>query len=379
MSDQNSLRAKLEAVKSLKGEYYIGSRSAYKYLKAMRWFEELRASVLEEHPNNTALRTITLRELVALCSDVRSWVQFSLMYRSAQISTTQTWSVLSKHYVLFPVAMPDDHLMDSETGSHRWQIDWRRALRSLAVILEIDQGEGEEWKSAQGVSLTGTVIPQLFRFLYDAPMLCYCETGEEVTLSDVGDHPEFFTFNEGSWEDSLCGFGSESTFEEDERQLFAKAERGDADAAHRFLQLYHGRTAVGVLQDIIKPWIDGDDPRIGRDEILEWLYDKTLMQRMAREQVLGRIEVERRIALNVLKEYDSGREGDPEKFIDSHVDKLREMLRELTMKRTKEMSDPVSGAHSILVRYLTGEINSCRYKMLSLRHNRSWLIEFLSH
>ena len=375
------LRARLEYMKELKAEYYIGSQDAFKYIKAMHYYEQLQIEVRESLGTGTP----TLRDIMALNRRLSIMAQLALCLISVQFSTPDDLSISAEHVVRNLTIPEYDKGVPDIWPCHYWRLDMAQLLRALVDASQLAgnfQGE---------VSLPRSVFGFLSVFK-NVPFLIFEATGQRVSLQNVIDNPELRRgTEEGFWLncESSCSLYEHGEHEEDEDDSLSEDYLRLAEGfARRDIVLCHQ-----IFQQMQMVSCDNeetlwDDERTEKEDNLTRLFHVSkeeehyllagseLFNRAEKEYTLGCLDVERRIAISYIYCFSQGQGY-------RSIDSLVSAAYKSTLERIHRINnllktfETLESAHPI-VQHEERSRRYYQYLRLAILQNRRWLIEFLA-
>lgn len=334
MSNKEQLRAKLAAIKELKSEYFIGSSNAFYYLKVLNHLEEMWREILSVLPE--LQEVLTIKRLAWLLNSLRWLLQAKLNVLSCQASTPADWSCLSNHYVAPLACLRPDDLewnkekckIESDFALH-WKINPHHVFTIFGFLKKHCN-----WENAPEV---GYALSLCLDKLLDKELVLLesIETSKQITKVNFCQQPNYRgNFKACPWiaVDAYC-FGDYLKVE-DRDALSTAQKTQDTTLAHSIMQ------KILLEEALLEMKMNTSSMQFAFattevTEISNWIYDRNLYRRSLDEYTLGRLEVERRIAINLAHSHQGGFSAtttNPETFVDSLIDKLHHERREANKK-----------------------------------------------
>ncbi len=217
------LHAKLEAMKELKSEYFIGSFNAFYYLKAWDELEEMRKMLLRQHP---AMRDVlTTKRLAWLLEAMRWMLQGKLNILGCRISTPDDWSCMCNHFVAPLMACM--HPNNLEWGKSRSSIfknhyDWQFDISHVSDFL----GFLEDPFAWQDVSVIARALDGYLDETLESGHLLLesLNTGRHVTKAEFCEDPSTRLNPDGcEWELLICYENHDDRLEPEDHSILAEA------------------------------------------------------------------------------------------------------------------------------------------------------------
>lgn len=377
MLNEQERRGWLEAMKELKAQYYIGSQSAFRCLKEMRWYEQLRKDILQKNPYLKKRHDLPAIQLSCLVCSVVEVLESRLRMISVERSTPLNWLLLKWHRVLHP-AHAVSFKREILPGGNVWTVDYSELLADFLQELR-------PYSSAKRtIHSFFSSIERRFRLgkfpLRSEPSgelvfyenICHneklrCEEGAEKL------HPEDLV---EKLKKSVQGFSFR--LENDERDALTKAcAAGDYSLVHAFWKRELLKVVGPAFRALSRDRLAARLERKSGD-YERFLYDDDLYDRAESEYTLGYIETERRIVLIAVYEHPRGPkpEENPSDFVEEVIERCRDYVRQSKGVLDDAIADDESPDY---LKFLTHKLKKQRYTYVALQQNRKWLIDFLSH
>lgn len=368
---------RLQAIKEIKAEYLVGSWDAFRYLNAMDFYAKLRD---EADPPGPYASRPTVRQIAIMVRWVVCLAEDLLNYLAAKTSTPENLSLVTEHKVVEP-ARPERLLImgvkPAPGTRSTFDRDW-----TFDAVAWLRQAQRPYEPSAAPKELTIEVLMELAA-PRDRPCLIYRPTGERVSLHQFRLEPRF---RQGTpdefWEKVETELGAarvEAVTGEEEALVALERyyQARDLVACHAILR----RTRLADARETLDDCVERLPPlmrwEISDEEFVYLLDHNDLFNRMDLEQTLGRLETERRVALNVV----AGQllTMDPSASVSATVDAAIALYRGRTREaqwryeRHRDANVPLP-----ILKSDERALRRNRYTLLALRQNRKWLIEFFS-
>ncbi len=384
MISNDEKRGWLEAIKELKTQYYIGSQSAFRYLKEARQYEKIRQEVIQKNPGLLNKHDLSVQKIACLTETLGGLIGCKLTLLSTQMSTPQSFSLRTLHSVITPSASRKD---DDESNIPDWlkyfpwtTYTWSANIADfLSHFLEVLPPWYNDERRIR--SLLESILPA---FLVGGLKLYSAETGEQVSYERFRrdttyrkGEPEYMWDNirfmldknqsDSDWEGYLLDM------DVDERITLELAlMTNDVSSAHPIWQSLEIRQIRSEIEVLIQNWASYTGMPAE-----DWLYDPDLYKRAEREYTLGYTEIERRIALNLVRSHDDWLKECESTgvFLDRVVNHQRERIKQ-TAKRLDSVR--LLNAPQPIIDNFSADLQSKRYTFTALHQNRKWLIDFLS-
>ncbi len=364
MLNEKERRGWVEAMKELKAQYYVGSQAAFNYLKAMRWYEQVREEILQANPVLEQKFDLSVKRVAWLVLAMGDVLQLVLELVAARASSPGSFSLASDHEIVTP-GLPSRwrEIPEPDPSCHQWEINWPGCLGELLSDL------------VPGVSVVSHLRKWLEERFQDSELqLTHVVTGQSVSYAQFCGEANLRQGDEGHmWleADNYLEEGESEILNAAEISLLRQAEAAnDVVAAHSLLQ----RIAIDELRgnwENLKQWLN-DAWENGYEEIEYFLYDMQLYHRAENEYTLGLTETERRILLNFVHDFcvHGCKRGSPQSLVDEMTEHLRLSLRR-SAERLK-VPEYVSDNEPQIFRHR-------EYLCRAIHQNKKWLIDFLSH
>ncbi len=368
------LQGKLEEIKQLKTEYGIGSLDAWRYLKSQEFYTALRDDIVNAlYATNLTYRP-TLRELSNLCQ----YVQFEVQWAFRAWSYERASETRGKHPQLQDILFcnpqvnqyHDSDMNLQKTAQRTWMFDYQSFLIHYCQLKDVcrDMNDQDLFVKVFASALTST-----HPYLTDdkGNRLTFSQVRKTdsllITDSDAGrtkkQRPK--QFERAIWQSVINDF----------HFLYGNKDKLTAEDQFEIGEGMHEseEAAISIRN------------RITHEEHL-FLYklytSDDSYKRAQRERTLGRIEIERRIALQevLANEYIGGNifgSSYQEKIegaldvLKAHLSEIREKLKNQKLWSSDEVYSDVG-----FLGELEGE---SKYKLAALKKNRKWLEKVLSN
>lgn len=379
MSNQNQLRGMLEAMKELKSEYYVGSQKAFTYLQEMRWYETILREVNESIPTVAQKFNLTVKKVAWLVPAIREILQYYWNMAALHASSPKAYSLSGHHKFANPCEYRSMHssiVSNDDAGTYSWFVDYNNELQKILKIMFA-------WSKTNTSGVTIPNLSLLIRVLLEDGHICpvFTKTGELVCYNRFVQNGQFretqfdeFWITIEVW----CELdkGSDQNIHLEERELLRQAMQSlDFDSAHSVLkdiEIRQHREIGSLNARQLQCMLEAD-----LIDAEEWLYDRKLYDRADCEKTLGRYEVERRIALNLVHSFqaNNGIFESPKALVVSLAQYLKDALQKsvASVRYLRDLDAPSSickNSEALEKRH--------RYNYLAVHQNQNWLIDFLS-
>ncbi len=376
MSDKQVLRRRLEAIKELKAQYYVGSQAAFNYLKEMRWYEQLREEILRLHPTLKEHYDLTVRKTAWFAHALKSFLKYELELASLKASSPDNDLLDTEHLVIFPTDKKEEKtLLGFNYHEYVWSVNYAEQIGHFLQEMLSDQQE-QVWEEEHVEALSAWVHNN---FLSGNIQPILDATGEPVSYHTLVSDDRFRSniSADDNWDSvsALIDLGFKNLYTDQECDDLRQAQQNrDCQTAHLILQSIKIRYHIDCnhplkIQSLQNEW---------RAEVTQadyWLFDSELYERSEREYTLGLREIERRIALNEIHNQTADIDS-PRDAIDMLIADSKQFLQR-SMGRLREHQE--NRVPRFIIERTAYLVAKYRYLYLALHQNRKWLIEFLSH
>lgn len=377
MLDASERHGWVEAIKELKSQYYVGSQDAFRYLKAMRWYEKVREEILNANPVLAQKFDLSVQMVAWLVFAIRDQLAPILDFAATKVSSPRSLSLTSVHQVNAPVAL---HPLEENVTEHIWTINFSDWIgRFLAHLPHL----------ADRIDTSNRLHRRLKRQFYSGVLHpIYVSTGEAVSYQRFC---EDVIFRKGDkdifWymvEDYLSSKDAHTKLLKGDRRILRLRSaflKRNLVTAHHIMQReeINDKKNVESVQLFVEHIMPGSSAALRSDGYLYLYGFDDLYRRAEREYTLGLIEVERRILLSYVYQYqgEDGRIDSPLTFVNMLFNRCR-----LDINSGQHTVDDLRryGGH-YRSRLISSEhhLQKNRYLLRALHQNKKWLIEFLSH
>jgi len=397
MKDKQQLRATLAALKDLKSEYYIGSKAAFSYLKAVRWYEHIRREIISKDPQDHLRQKLTVQHIDWLINAIRSLTKMTLQCISIQTSTPENWSCLCDHEVQLPAELAYVDLPYGITKygnnygnfSYHWSIDYLSVLdQFLCLAVKLNNFSLENFDTAE------TALSIFFVSLSESKnghkCLTFLSTQETISFSEFAEKAQYRTMDSNEWLGAANAHLASGTIPE-ELSIRSELDQSEIDTISLLRKAYEEEDSIAAhdilsrmrLEDIEieTDYYRGERERrhIVKSCLSEsCLYGQAaIFKRAENEYTLGHREIERRVILNTVHNHylHPNQFASLEEFIDELINHYRTMLQ----KSERLTDDLLSKGEGFVAAMQQKASRHLRYVMLSIIQNRKWLIKFLSN
>lgn len=367
------LRRRLETMKELKQEFYVGSKDAFDYLKSIAYYENL---LDEVYKDNSVKTRITIREASNLQNKIIFEARRHLGMASVLYSDAKSLSVSAEHYVESPLPSEFEEsakLIIGERECHCWKIDIPLFLKKFL-------------NGSKNIQNLSNAIFLFFAVEGDnIPFFIYGKDDRRFSLRDIINDPELRKCSEKMfWSDCYSLYVEiddphyKEYLSQGEIGSFKKAYKNEEkETCHNILQKIRAGQIDERLSSLEEEETEDEYLSISKEEFEHLLDARKLFLRAEREYGLGLFDVERRIALNFLYSFKAKREDF--KSISEFVDSVIELTLDRIKKRQLQLEmGKFSNAPTVIIKSFAESLRFYEYVRLALIQNRNWLIEFLS-
>lgn len=356
---------KLEELKHLRAQWGATGLNAWRYMKTIENFEKLLRNLPADLPHPS------LNEVIYICEMAKGFFCAILEYLSNDLSSLENLGLDATHYICNPFEKPEEsyplpeELDDRDDMSNQlWTLDYQNFLIGYCLHSKFISPLRKAFLATISLWMDG-----------NWPLLTHVMSGKRITLGEFCENAEFWQNN--NQQASIKAFLSIGIISEAEYQeCFAKGSDNPelTPSVHDRLKKDKVENCWVVCKDLIESFLD--NPPVINNAEARFLLKENPYKWAVKELTLKQLWTERRVALQSVYHYLQQDKSEPSSIIDSLIDDLKIRLR-AAKERFKRCEDLV--APSLFFNRVKETIEETRYRILALKKNRKWLIEFLSH
>lgn len=382
MFDAAERRGWVEAMKELKSQYYVGSQDAFRYLKAMRWYEQVRQDILRANPSLAQKFDLSVKMVAWWVRAICRVLQHVLDCEVIKVSIHAKVALERGNHVITPFEESEIVEQLRLSGDYNmWTLDFPACLVAFmtdSLSAEIDNGL---------LIALAKWLRKNFRNGRFCPI--FTESSQPVSFSQFrsdkkfrnNDEHDFWIAAHEMLDDAIeC---ENHIFTPADHLLLSRAEdANDIRPAYSLLQKLLMRDKRGQFQHFKYQLLS--DFKSSSCAADRFLYSSRLYLRAEHEYTLGSIEVERRIALNDIHSFDlKGMFPTPTDLVEAILNQRLSTIHTIR-NRLRFYSDIIrtDGVHELLSTQVSNDertLKHFQYLYRALHQNKKWLIDFLSH
>lgn len=357
----------LEAIKELKGQYYVGSQEAYYHLKSVRWLEQVREQITELNPGLARQHNLTVKNVTYLVELMRTLFESVLRLTAAELSSPERMSLDTTHDVLIPVPIHPFDLSKSLPWAMRWHVNYVEWLGSFLSTLPE--------QATASVIVNRMVQWLLTGFCYNRLQPVFEPTGQAVSFSQYAGELKFRQpLLKDLMDEAILMLQTRSVKGKTRIMLQSLIDQKNLAGIHRLLQRKFTREERKNIERIFNSHTRELSCESSSPDV--WLYDYNLYDRAESEYTLGYMDVERRILINHIHSYEVKIENEQ---VSAFVDYLvADAMNRIQMYKKRSANLESLNAPAVILDHDLRSLRKARYLYRALHQNRKWLIEFLS-